>query len=728
MDTNKKSNFIKNNKSINNDVATAIQTSITNGGSSQTSINGTINTNSESSESIEPLKRPFNENANVEMLTDEQIEDARSREIFHNDLSEKLESNNVLKSPILVNSRRQSQHNGEHPFEHHSGIDNDEIEPPPSYREVIDSFINSHDNVCGAVNNGKTQNSVNCINNRDSKDIDSKSTSAINRAISTNNSIIETNRSSIISQSNSKDRQICSSVSLEPISSGDCISSSETFSSDSIDVKSTKSPTSQTASENIINTKNIGKYSDESVIESKSQISDPNMDNDDNSLRVPLLGKGKLNGNNSIDYNAIDRDNRIKDNGNSKNSNGKPVAYNEYVNLLCDTVKDENGRKQSVSDDSNPNNHQKYQRKSSEKLRSIVKSPSTQNFGSNASEKCCDANRKPRLSIQIQNTGSDPQRPTLHVQFLSQHENANNTTGFMNNIINSCNYSPPSGDHDGSYQNSIFSKNESIEKPPEELINQVPARGILRTSRPRSSISSSSSESSSSSSSDSSSSDDVSQFAEAKPPDGGYGWVIVLASFVVNLIADGITFSFGVIYVELLKYFGEGKAKTAWIGSLFMAIPLLSGPIASWLTDRFGCRKVTIVGSILAAICFVISSFTDSIEMLMLTFSAAGFGLSLCYVAAVVIVAYYFDKKRSFATGLSVCGSGIGTFIFAPLTQYLIDEYGWRGTTLILAGMFLNMTVCGKLKYFFLRSKLFVLTFLNYSRRYADERLRMDHL
>lgn len=60
-------------------------------------------------------------------------------------------------------------------------------------------------------------------------------------------------------------------------------------------------------------------------------------------------------------------------------------------------------------------------------------------------------------------------------------------------------------------------------------------------------------------------------------------------------------------------------------------------------------------------------------------------------------MAYYFDKRRSFATGLSVCGSGIGTFIFAPLTQFLIDEYGWRGTTLIMSGIFLNMTVCGML-------------------------------
>lgn len=186
------------------------------------------------------------------------------------------------------------------------------------------------------------------------------------------------------------------------------------------------------------------------------------------------------------------------------------------------------------------------------------------------------------------------------------------------------------------------------------------------------------------------------QFCEARPPDGGWGWVVVAASFMVNLIADGITFSFGVIYVEFLNYFGEGKSKTAWIGSLFMAMPLLSGPVASFLTDRYGCRRVSIAGSILATAGFIVSSYATSMGVLIFTFGVvAGFGLSLCFVAAVVIVAYYFDKKRSFATGLSVCGSGIGTFIFAPVTQYLLAEYGWRGTTLILAGLFLNLAVCG---------------------------------
>ncbi|XP_038211785.1 monocarboxylate transporter 1-like [Zerene cesonia] len=200
------------------------------------------------------------------------------------------------------------------------------------------------------------------------------------------------------------------------------------------------------------------------------------------------------------------------------------------------------------------------------------------------------------------------------------------------------------------------------------------------------------------SSSSSSSDDEDVSIAEARPPDGGWGWVVVFASFMVNLIADGITFSFGVFFPHFLEYFGEGKGKTAWIAGIFMAMPLLSGPIASFLTDRYGCRRMTIFGSILAAIGFVISAFVDNMETLFLTFGImAGFGLSLCYVAAVVIVAYYFEKKRSLATGISVCGSGIGTFIFAPLTYVLLDEYGWRGTTLILAGFFLNMAVCGLL-------------------------------
>ena len=76
-------------------------------------------------------------------------------------------------------------------------------------------------------------------------------------------------------------------------------------------------------------------------------------------------------------------------------------------------------------------------------------------------------------------------------------------------------------------------------------------------------------------------------------------------------------------------------------------------------------------------------------------FSGLGFGL--IYLPAIVSVGYYFEERRAFATGLAVCGSGLGAFIFNPFSKYLIDEYGWRGAILIEAAIILNCVLCGAL-------------------------------
>ncbi|XP_029032211.2 uncharacterized protein LOC114871012 [Osmia bicornis bicornis] len=186
------------------------------------------------------------------------------------------------------------------------------------------------------------------------------------------------------------------------------------------------------------------------------------------------------------------------------------------------------------------------------------------------------------------------------------------------------------------------------------------------------------------------------QTGKPKIPDGGWGWVVVLASLIISMIADGVSFSFGLLYIEFLQEFGASKSKTAWIGSLFMAVPLLSGPIMSALVDRYGCRAMTILGGLISGIGFVLSCFSNTIEVMYLTFGViAGIGLGLCYVTAVVSIAYWFDKKRTLAVGLGACGTGIGTFVYAPMTTFFIEEYGWRGTCLMLAGTFFNMIVCG---------------------------------
>jgi len=62
-----------------------------------------------------------------------------------------------------------------------------------------------------------------------------------------------------------------------------------------------------------------------------------------------------------------------------------------------------------------------------------------------------------------------------------------------------------------------------------------------------------------------------------RAPDGGWGWVVCFGSFLVNFILDGTMFSFGMLLLELLDYFHEGKAKTAWIGSSLLGMSMFMG-------------------------------------------------------------------------------------------------------------------------------------------------------
>jgi len=52
-------------------------------------------------------------------------------------------------------------------------------------------------------------------------------------------------------------------------------------------------------------------------------------------------------------------------------------------------------------------------------------------------------------------------------------------------------------------------------------------------------------------------------------------------------------------------------------------------------------------------------------------------------------------SRRALATGIAVCGSGAGTFAFAPLASLLLNVYGWKGANVVFAGLCLNCVVFG---------------------------------
>lgn len=93
------------------------------------------------------------------------------------------------------------------------------------------------------------------------------------------------------------------------------------------------------------------------------------------------------------------------------------------------------------------------------------------------------------------------------------------------------------------------------------------------------------------------------------------------------------------------------------------------------------------MGSVIASAAFAMCYFAPNVYYLHVFYGVVG-GIGFCfiYMPSVIIVGYYFEKWRPLATGIALCGSGVGCFIMAPISTYLIKTFGWRGALLTQAG------------------------------------------
>ncbi|KAL5288109.1 hypothetical protein ACFFRR_008766 [Megaselia abdita] len=180
---------------------------------------------------------------------------------------------------------------------------------------------------------------------------------------------------------------------------------------------------------------------------------------------------------------------------------------------------------------------------------------------------------------------------------------------------------------------------------------------------------------------------DVEEVAEINLPiDGGWAWIVMLASFLCNVMLDGVVLSSGFLHEELMKEFDVSKGYVALVSSLLPGFQLLAGPFSSALMNKYGFRPVACAGAIVGAVAIALSYYAPTLEVLFFTYGVlGGIGFSLVYIPSIVVIGFYFEKWRALATGIAMCGTGVGNFVFPPLYQYTVAEFGWRGTMLVQA-------------------------------------------
>ncbi|XP_077998162.1 monocarboxylate transporter 13-like [Glandiceps talaboti] len=183
-----------------------------------------------------------------------------------------------------------------------------------------------------------------------------------------------------------------------------------------------------------------------------------------------------------------------------------------------------------------------------------------------------------------------------------------------------------------------------------------------------------------------------------EPPDGGWGWVVVFAAFLTVALTFGSLNSFGVLYVAFLDAFGESKSKTAWIGSIFIAVLDSTSLLGVTLARKIGHQKTVMLGGFLAFLGLFTSSFANHLVVLFFTYGIiTGTGCGLACMSSIEIVSMYFKKRLPIVLGIAFAGMGVGQFALSLISQYLLDSYGWRGTLLILSGLTFNISVAGAL-------------------------------
>jgi MFS family permease len=156
-------------------------------------------------------------------------------------------------------------------------------------------------------------------------------------------------------------------------------------------------------------------------------------------------------------------------------------------------------------------------------------------------------------------------------------------------------------------------------------------------------------------------------------------WFIAALCFIVLGFSRGLHSSFGVFNVALLETFGWSRGATAGIFSVVLIVDAVLSPVVGYLLDRYGPKRIVAGGCLALAAGLYLSGQVSALWQLYLSFGlllAVGFTF-VGMVPHLFIISEWFFSNRASAIGWVYAGSGVGIMLVAPLSEWLIANFGW---------------------------------------------------
>jgi hypothetical protein len=172
-----------------------------------------------------------------------------------------------------------------------------------------------------------------------------------------------------------------------------------------------------------------------------------------------------------------------------------------------------------------------------------------------------------------------------------------------------------------------------------------------------------------------------------------YGWWIAISAAIMHFFGGG-TFYYGftVFFNPIRESFGWNATVTSVAFTLQRLEGGIMGPIAGYMVDRFGPRRLMMAGWVVVGVGFILMSRISSLWGFYGTFVIIATGSSFASgMMSNVAIANWFNKKRSRALTTAFIGPGL-CGLLVPVLASLNNRFGWQHT-LFLIGIGLWLTV-----------------------------------
>lgn len=166
------------------------------------------------------------------------------------------------------------------------------------------------------------------------------------------------------------------------------------------------------------------------------------------------------------------------------------------------------------------------------------------------------------------------------------------------------------------------------------------------------------------------------------------GWGVVAAAFagVMVSFAPIIPYTFSLFLAPLHTAFGWKREAIGGTFALAAITVALVSPLIGVLLDRFPPRRVILPSILVFALALgSLSRLGPDIRQFYFTFFILGLVANgTAQFAYTRTVLSWFHARRGLAIALVLTGSGVGSVVLPPITQWTIAHHGWRSAYLLL--------------------------------------------